>query len=422
MPVLTEEASRLRLPRMFRARQVFDDTRLDDTTRAVMDELGKPAIRSLVRPGTRIAVAVGSRGIRSIDRITRALVDGLKAMGAHPFIVPSMGSHGSGTAEGQTSLLAGYGVTEEAMGVPILASMETVVVGTTSGGLPIHIAKDALDADMIVPIARIKPHTDFRGPIESGLCKMLAIGLAKHNGCSQLHREGFARFNTLIPEVASRLIASTPIGFGLAIIENAYDETSRIEAVAADAFLSREPDLLIEAKRLMPRILLSEIDVLVIGKIGKDVSGAGMDPNIVGRTTKGPLADFNGPLIKRIVVLDLSEITAGNAIGIGLADFTLKDILPIIDYESTYANCIASGNPEACRIPIALADEAEAIRAALSCTPGVDPDRPRIVRIGSTLELEHIEFSAPLLDEVEREPCLIRTEPACGTPIDRTCP
>lgn len=422
MPVLTEEASRLPLPRMFKARQVFDNTRLDDIARSVMEELDKPAIRSLIRPGASVAVAVGSRGIRSIDRITRTVVDGLKAMGAHPFIVPSMGSHGSGTAEGQLSLLAGYGVTEAAMGVPIPASMDTVVISTTSGGLPIHIAKDALKADLIVPIARIKPHTDFRGPIESGLCKMLAIGLAKHNGCSQLHREGFARFDTLIPEVASRLIASAPIGFGLAIIENAYDETARIEAVPAKAILSREPGLLIEAKRLMPRILLSEIDVLVIGAIGKDVSGAGMDPNIVGRTTKGPLAEFNGPLIKRIIVLGLSDITAGNAIGIGLADFTLKDILPRINYESTYANCIASGNPEACRIPIALANEAEAIRAALSCTPGVDPQRPRIVRIVSTLELEHIEFSAPLLDEVEREPCLKRIGAAQGTAIDLAHP
>jgi hypothetical protein len=410
MPVLTKEAGCLPLPRMFTARQIFDDTRLDDVAKAVREELGKPEIRSLVRPSTRIAVAVGSRGIHAIDRITRVLVDGLKTLGAAPFIVPSMGSHGSGTAEGQLLLLAQYGITEETMGVAILSSMETVVIGKTAGGAPIHLSRDALAADLIVPVARIKPHTDFRGPIESGLCKMLAIGLGKHNGCSQLHREGFSRFDTLIPEVAQRIIARAPIGFGLAIIENAYDKTAHIEAVPSQAFLSREPELLIEARRHMPRILLSEIDALILERIGKDISGAGMDPNIVGRTTQGPLPGFDGPCVKRIIVLGLSEATKGNAIGIGLADFTVRSILSQIDHEATYANCIASGNPEACRIPIALADEAEAIRAALSCTPKVDLARPRIVKIGSTLELERIEFSEALLDEVKNEARLVRDE------------
>jgi hypothetical protein len=410
MPVLTKEASRLSLPRMFTARQIFDDTRLDDIANAIRKELGKPEIRSLVRPSAHIAVAVGSRGIHSIDRITRALVDGLKAMGATPFIVPSMGSHGSGTAEGQSQLLAQYGITEKTMGVAILSSMETMVIGKTASGTPIHLSKDALVADLIVPVARIKPHTDFRGAIESGLCKMLAIGLGKHNGCSQLHREGFSRFDTLIPEVAQRIINHAPIGFGLAIIENAYDKTVHIEAVPGKAFLSREPELLTEARRHKPRIQHSEMDELILERNGKDISGAGMDPNIVGRTTKGPLPGFDGPLVKRIIVLGLSKATKGNAIGIGLADFTVRSILPGIDYEATYANCIASGNPEACRIPIALADEAEAIRAALSCTPNVDFVHPRIVKIGSTLELEHIEFSEALLDEVKNEPRLAQEE------------
>ncbi len=407
MSVLTEETLRLPLPSMLTARQVFEAPRHTDAIGAVRTELNKPAIRQLVRPGQRVAVAVGSRGIHDIDRLTRALVDGLKDAGAIPFIVPAMGSHGGATAEGQQRLLAGYGISEETMGVPIISSMETVMVGEAAGGIPIHLSKDALAADLIVPIARVKPHTDFRGPIESGLCKMLAIGLGKHVGCSRLHREGFACFGTLIPDVAARIIDRAPVGFGLAIIENAYDETVRVEAVAASEFLTREIALLVEAKRLMPRILLPEIDVLVIKRIGKDVSGAGMDPNIVGRTTKGPLAEFSGPLIKRIVVLGLSEATAGNAIGIGLADFTVKGILARIDHQSTDANCIASGNPEAGRIPIALTDEAEATRAALSCTPGVDLRRARIVRIESTLDLGRIEFSEPLLDDARREPRLV---------------
>jgi hypothetical protein len=410
VPVLTEEASHIPLPRMFKARQVFDDARLDDVAGAVAKELGKPEIRSLVRPSARVAVAIGSRGIHAIDRIARVLIDGLKTLGAAPFIVPSMGSHGGGTAEGQSQLLAQYGITEETMGVAVSSSMDTAVIGETAGGVPIHLSTDALAADLIVPVARIKPHTDFRGPIESGLCKMLAIGLGKHNGCARLHREGFSRFDTLIPEVAQRIVDHAPIGFGLAIIENAYDKTAHIEAVPACAFLSREPELLIEARRRMPRILLSEVDVLILERIGKDISGAGMDPNIVGRTALGPLPGFDGPLVKRIVVLGLSEATKGNAIGIGLADFTVRSILPQIDHEATDANCIASGNPGAGRIPIALVDEAEAVRAALSCTPNVDLDRPRIVRIGSTLELEHLAFSEALLDEVRNEPRLVRDE------------
>lgn len=410
MPVLTREAAALPLPRMFAVRQVFDDARLEDAAAAVEGELARPEIRRLVHPGARIALAVGSRGIRNLARITRTLIDGLKAMGALPFIVPAMGSHGGGTAEGQADILAGYGITRETMGVPILSAMDTEIIGRTANGIPIHLAKEALQADLIVPVARIKPHTDFRGPIESGLCKMLAIGLGKHNGCSRLHREGFARFDRLIPEVGGRIVELAPVGFGLAIVENAYDQTEHIEAVPAGEFLSREPELLIRAKRLMPRILLSGIDVLVVERIGKDITGAGMDPNIVGRTTKGPLPDFDGPLIKRIVVLGLSAKTAGNAIGIGLADFTVQGILAGIDYEATYANCIASGNPEAGRIPVALANEAEAIRAALSCTPGVDVASPRIVRIGSTLDLQRIELSEALLDEAEREPRLVRVE------------
>ena len=335
------------------------------------------------------------------------MVDGLKAMGAAPFIVPAMGSHGGATAEGQRELIAGYGVTEATMGVPVVSSMATTVIGETEGGIPIHVSTDALAADLIVPVARVKPHTDFRGPVESGLCKMLAVGLAKHVGCSRLHREGFARFGELIPDVAARILERTKVGFGIAIVENAYDETARIEAVPGTDFLRREPELLAEAKRLMARILLPAIDVLVIERIGKDISGSGMDSNIVGRTVKGTLPGYDGPEIKRIVVLGLTEATHGNAIGIGLADFTIDEAVARIDRDFTYANSIASGNPEAGRIPIALADEAEAIRAALGCTPGVDLARPRIVRIANTLSIGTIEVSEALLDDVRREPRLV---------------
>jgi hypothetical protein len=210
----------------------------------------------------------------------------------------------------------------------------------------------------------------------------------------------------LLPEVASRVLERTKVGFGIAIVENAYDETARVEAVPAADFLRRDAELLIEAKRLMARILLPAIDVLVVEQIGKDISGAGMDPNIMGRTVKGPLEGYDGPEIKRIIVLGLTEATHGNAIGIGAADFTLDGVVAGIDREAMYANSIAAGYPESGRIPIALADEAEAIRAALGCTPGVDLARPRVVRIRNTLDLRTIEVSEALLDDVRREPRL----------------
>ena len=406
MPVLTEEARSIPLPRMHRVRQTFDAPQLADAAASVAGELAKPAIRSLVRPGARVAIAVGSRGIRHIDRIARALVDGLKALGASPFIVPAMGSHGGATAEGQRDLIARYGVSEAAMGVPVVSSMATTVIAETASGVPIHFSSDALAADLIVPLARVKPHTDFRGRVESGLCKMLAIGLAKHAGCSRLHREGFTKFGELLPEVASRVLERTKVGFGIAIVENAYDETAHVEAVPAADFLRREPEILAEAKRLMARIMLPAIDVLVVERIGKDISGAGMDPNIMGRTVKGTLAGYDGPEVRRIIVLGLTDATHGNAIGIGAADFTVESVVAEIDREATYANSIAAGYPESGRIPIALADEAEALRAAIGCTPGVDIARPRVVRIRNTLELGTIEVSEALLDDVRREPRL----------------
>jgi len=391
---------------MFRVRQTFDAPQLADAAVAVAGELTKPAIRSVVKPGARVAVAVGSRGIRNIDRIARSLVDGLKALGARPFIVPAMGSHGGATAEGQRDLLARYGVSEEALGVPVVSSMATTVIAETAGGVPIHFSSDALAADLVVPLARVKPHTDFRGRVESGLCKMLAIGLAKHAGCSRLHREGFPRFSELLPEVATRVLERTKVGFGVAIVENACDETAHVEAVPAADFLRRDAELLVLAKRLMARIMVPAIDVLVVERIGKDISGAGMDPNIMGRTVKGPLAGYDGPEIKRIVVLGLTRATHGNAIGLGAADFTVEAVVAEIDREATYANSIAAGYPESGRIPIALADEAETIRAALGCTPGVDLARPRVVRIRNTLELGVIEVSEAMLDDVRREPRL----------------
>lgn len=394
------------MPGLIKAVQSFDAVTITDLEGAIASEFNKDSAGSALRPGQKVAIAVGSRGIHNIDRIVRCLVHLVRDRGALPFIIPSMGSHGGATAEGQAGLLAGYGITEALVGAPIISSMEVVEIGNTPGGVPVYFDKFALGADAVIPVARIKPHTDFRGPIESGLSKMLAIGLAKHIGCSRLHKEGFSSFSRLIPEAASVALAKAPVLFGLAIVENARDETALVEAVPADKFLSREPELLDLAKRNMPRILARDIHVLIIEEIGKDISGAGMDPNIVGRTTKGTLEGFEGPTIQRIVVLGLSKATHGNAIGIGLADFTIASILDKIDRVATFANCIASGNPEAGRIPIAFDTEEEAVAASLSCCKGGDFGNPRIVRIHNTLSLGEIWVSRAIALDQDRDPRL----------------
>lgn len=410
MPILTEEAQAFRMPKLLKARQCFDSITLDNLEERIAAEFYKAKTGGSLKAGQRVAIAVGSRGIHDIARIVQCLVTLVHDTGAFPFIIPSMGSHGGATAQGQAELLAGYGITESKIGAPIVSSMDVVEIGETPGGVPVYFDRNAVGADAIIPVARIKPHTDFRGPIESGLCKMLAIGLAKHVGCSRLHREGFPCFSTLIPEAASVVLKNTPVLFGLAIIENARDETAYIEAVPARSFLDREPELLAIAKRNMPSILAKDIHVLVVDRIGKDISGAGMDPNIVGRTTKGILKGYEGPSIQRIVVLGLTEASHGNAIGIGLADFTVTDILNHIDRTATFANSIASGNPEAGRIPIAFDTEEEAVAAALACSKGGDFKKPRIVRIRDTLSMGEIEISPAIARDEDLDPRLIVEE------------
>ncbi len=400
MPILTDSALNMELPKMIKVKQIFDNTEIKNVEATIFEQLNRIRINSTVKPGCKVAVAVGSRGIGNLDIIVRTVGKCLKSLGAKPFIVPAMGSHGGATSKGQKEVLKGYGIDESSMEMPIKSSMEVIKLGKTKDGVPVFMDKLAYNADMVVPIARIKPHTDFKGVIESGLCKMLAIGLGKHEGCSRLHQEGFERFDTIIPEVAKVFLCRAPVGFGIAIVENAYDRTALIRAVPAGDFLKDEPELLKLAKKLMPCIMLPSIDVLIVEQLGKDISGAGMDPNIIGRTTKGPLEGFNGPEIKRIVVSGLSKASHGNACGIGLADFTTKKAVNGIDYVSTYANVIASGNPEAGRIPVVMDNERESVIAAIKCCPQIDQDSPKIVRIKDTLHLEHIFLSENMITDI----------------------
>lgn len=404
MSILPASAYEMELPQMHRVVQIFDDRKLEDVEGTIRKEMRKEEIRHLVKPGMRVALAVGSRGISNMALITRTVGEELKAMGAIPFIVPAMGSHGNATAEGQAEVLAGYGITEETMGFPVISSMEVEELGVTKSGVPICIDKNANHADMIVPLGRVKPHTDFKGPIESGLCKMLTIGLGKHEGCSRLHQQGFVKFPSLIPEAAGLVIEKAPVGFGIAIIENSYDETFHVEAVPAERIHEREPELLKIAREKMPSIQLKDIDVCVIDTFGKDISGAGMDPNITGRTTKGEIANFQGPHIQRIVVRSLTEATHGNACGIGLADYILQSCSEQIDLPATFTNSIGSGNPEAGRIPIRVESVREGIIASLRTCVGADIFNPKIVFIKNTLSLREIWVSDALLSEVSENP------------------
>ncbi len=401
MPILTEEALKMQLPRMVKVRQKFEMQKIPDIERAIISEMKRDEIKNVVKPGHRVAIAVGSRGISNISLIVKTVGEQLKQLGARPFVVPAMGSHGGATAEGQRDILAAYGVDDKTMDMPVMSSMDVLNIGRTTDGIPVYIDKNAFKADLIVPIARIKPHTDFRADIESGLCKMLAIGLGKHVGCSRLHQEGFSSFNKVIPMVADVILQNAPVGFGIAIVEDGYDETALIKAVATKDFLTADSQLLRMAKAFMPGIMLPAVDVLVVELIGKDISGGGMDPNVIGRTAQGRLEGFEGPEIQRIVVLGLTEAAHGNAIGLGLADFTTKEVFDKIDTCATYANAIASANPQAARVPIVMDNAREAIIAAVRCCWHIDENNPRIVTIKDTLHLEEIFVSENMLPEIQ---------------------
>lgn len=410
MPLFPESAYQLELPKMHRVLQKFDTTQLENVEETVRAEMHKKEITSLVKPGMRIAMAVGSRGIQNLALIAKTVAEELQNMGAMPFIVPAMGSHGGGTAKGQTAVLEGYGITEEAIGIPVKSSLEVDEIGTVeceSGTVQVVVDHYAAHADLIIPIGRVKPHTDFRGPIESGLCKMLTIGLGKFEGCTRLHHMGAIHFPTLLPVAAKLVIDKTPVGFGVAIIENSYDQTYHIEMVPADKIHDREPELLKIARSKMPKILVKEIDALIVQEMGKDISGAGMDPNIIGRAARGRLKDFDGPEIQRILVKSLTKDTHGNASGIGLADYVLKLCAETIDLGATYTNSVSCGNPEGGRIPIQVMDVKEGVLACLRSGVGVDLNAPKIVYIKNTLQLGEIWVSDALIEEVRRNPQLI---------------
>jgi len=393
-------------PRMVRIRQHFERPQITDVSAAVASALEALDLGRRIKPGHAVALTAGSRGIANIPLVLRSTADFLKKLGAKPFLIPAMGSHGGGTAEGQRRILESYGITEEFVGVPIRASMETVQVGETAEGFPVLLDRIASEADHIGVVARIKPHTGFHGPIESGLLKMMMIGLGKHAGALLYHRILLDHpFDSVVRSVGRTLMKSAPIAFGLALVENAYEETAIVEGVAPEAFEAREEQLLVEAKRLLMRLPLRKADLLIVDEIGKNISGSGMDTNVVGRKRafrmQPPPAGI--PVMRLIYVRGLSDKTHGNATGIGLADFTSTRLVQQMDYRATVINCLTAGYPEGAFIPVHFATDREVLDAALAIIGTRAPEQARILHIRNTMQLEEVDVSEPCLQEKERQ-------------------
>lgn len=408
--IIEELLSDIPIPKMVKICQIFERPIIDNVEKACVEKLYGTGLIERIKAGQSVAVAVGSRGIKNIALIVKTVVAEIKKRGASPFIVPAMGSHGGATAEGQKAVLWGLGVTEEYVGAPIKSSMEVVKLGKTEDGLPVYFDKIASSADAIVIINRIKPHTAFRGRVESGLMKMITIGLGKQKGAEACHAMGFGHMAKNIPQIARFALRKMPIVFGVGIIENAYDETARIEVLSPEEMEEKEAELLIWAKSHMGKILLNSFDVLIVDEIGKDISGDGMDPNVTGRYPT-PYAS-GGPEVKRIVVLSLTERSHGNANGVGTADFTTRRLFEKMRFDQTYPNALTSTVVSPVKVPMVLDTDMLAIQAAIKTLNSVGNDGPTIVRIKNTLKLDEIMISVNLIPFVkERKDIEILTEP-----------
>ncbi len=390
-------------PRVFRVRQRFRSTRVEDIPVRVAREVARLDLSGRLKPGDSVAITSGSRGVANIAAITRSLAEELKKRGARPFIVPAMGSHGGGTAAGQRGVLERYGITETAMGVPIRATMETLPIGETPEGIPVVLDRNVLEADHIALVNRIKPHTDFDAEIESGLTKMLAIGLGKHQGAIRYHRAnkryGYYRVLTGVAEVVRRRCS---ILLALGIVENGYDQTGVIEAMTSAELFDVEKRLLKMAKSWLARIPFDRGDLLLVDEMGKNVSGTGMDTNVIGRRAGAGEPFAGAPRFSRIVVRDLTPESHGNAIGVGMADVVTRRLVDKIDTRPTYVNALTSTNLESVRIPVTVDSDREALETAISTSGASSGEDCRMVWIRNTLKLDRFVASEALLDEVER--------------------
>ena len=390
------------LPKMTRIQQHFEVPVLTDLPAAIHAELDRINAAAIVKPGETVAITAGSRGVANVATAVKATADYLKALGAHPFVVPAMGSHGGATPEGQRSVLEHYGITEATVDTPVKATMDIVELGKTADGLPVFFDRYAAEADHVVPLNRIKAHTDFNGSIESGLMKMMVIGLGKQQGANLYHRAFFQYgFEHVIAAVGGFILDSGKIAFGLGLIENAHEDTAKAVAMPASRLFQTERELLVEAKSLMGRLPFDELDLLIVDWTGKNISGTGMDTNVIGRMMQNFEPEPTKPAILRIFVRDLTEESDGNATGIGLADFTTTRLVNQIDRHSTYMNGITALGPQKSKIPFYYDTDREAIEVALDTIGLTEPEDARVIRIESTLRLTELDISEVLLEDAK---------------------
>ena len=391
-------------PEIFRIRQKFDRPVVEDIPSEVASELSRLNLDTTIQPGESVAITAGSRGIANIHIIIKSIVDHLKGLGAEPFVVPAMGSHGGATAEGQQVIVEGYGITEDYVGCPIRSSMETVIVCDAKEGFPVHFDKNAYGADHVVVCGRVKPHTTFVGDIESGLMKMMLIGLGKYEGAKTYHRAiKDHSFGQIVRSVAKEVLSKCRIVAGLAIVENGYDETARITAVGPNEFEEREKELLVLAKQWMPRLPFKQADLLVVAQIGKNISGSGMDSNVVGRKfLEHRAGDDEWPKVRTIFLRGLTEETHGNATGIGMAEFALTRAVDAMDVAITRRNCITGGSPTGAMIPLHYQTDKEVLEATLPEMGLTAVPDTKVMWIHNTLEVSELECSVAYLNEARQ--------------------
>ena len=415
METITDLIKNTPIPKMVKIREVYDNAHIpeEDIAATITRELDRPEIGGKILPGQKIAITCGSRGINHNAIMARAIVDFVKSKGAEPYIVASMGSHGGATAEGQTQILKDYGITEENMGCPIKSSMETVQIGISGvRHQPVYIDKYASEADGIILYNRIKPHTSFRGPYESGLMKMMAIGLGKQKGAESIHHQSPAIMHELVEEYGRTILENCPILGGIAVIENAYDETYLIKGLSAAEIITEEPKLKEISYKTIAHLLFDKCDVLVVDKIGKNISGDGMDPNVSGRFVQ-PKYCSGGIDAEKVVILDITDETHGNAQGIGLAEVTTRRLVNRMKLEMTYPTGVTNTFLHLMKIPMIMDNDREALQLALMCCPEAeDPDNMKMIRIPNTAHIEYIEISEGMLPLAKANPNIeILSEP-----------
>ena len=410
-------------PKLLRIKQKFTPLVVSNIIEKIKSEIANLKLDKTIKPNDSIAITAGSRGIADINTITKAVVDELIKLRGKPFIIPAMGSHGGATAEGQLDVLAGYGITEESMGVPIKSSMEAVEIGASKDSIPVYLDKNAVTANHIVVINRLKPHTRFVGEIESGLIKMLLVGLGKDIGAKIYHRAVMhSSFDQIMDSTLPIVLSKVSVLFGLAIIENAYGNVADIKVIKSEEFIKAEPELKEESSRLMAKLPFKDIDLLIIDEMGKDISGTGMDTNIIGHkqesTHNSGQVSNDDIRIARIFVRDLTSKSHGNACGIGLADFTTRRLVDKINHQKTYINCLTALRPEGAKIPMTFDCDKDAVDAAISTCGAENTNNARIVWINNTLDLEKVIISEAYVGDLKRRDDLEQLSPAMEVAFD----